>query len=186
MSKIGKKPIIIPENVKVQLEGQILKFEGPRGCLRVAVPKNLQVKLDDKTLTFLNTVSSKQSLALWGTTRALAKNAIEGVTGGFEKTLEVEGIGFRVQKEGKDLVLNLGFSHPLKFSPPEGIEIILEKNKIIVRGIDKDLVGRTSAQIRALKKPEPYKGKGIRYEGEIIRKKTGKKVGGAVAGASKE
>ncbi len=186
MSKIGKKPIIIPENVEAKLEGRILKFEGPLGHLSVAVPESLKVQLDNKILTFLDTVGSKQSIALWGTTRALAENAIKGVTSGFEKVLEIEGIGFRAQKEGKSLTLNLGLSYPVKFSPPEGIDITVEKNRIKIRGIDKDLVGRTAAKIRALKKPEPYKGKGIRYEGEVIRRKVGKKVGSVVAGAAKQ
>lgn len=183
MSKIGKKPIIIPENVKVKLDDQDLLIEGLRGHLNLVIPKNLKVELSDKNLVFFNLDDSKQSLALWGTTRALTDNAIKGVSSGFEKVLEIEGIGFKVQKEGRDLILNLGFSHPVKFSPPEGVEISVEKNKIIIKGIDKALVGNTAAKIRALKKPEPYKGKGIRYEGEIIKRKAGKKVAGATSAA---
>lgn len=184
MSKIGKKPIIIPENVKVKFDGEVLLIEGLRGHLNLLIPKNIKVELKGNILIFSNLNNSKQSLALWGTTRALTENAIKGVSSGFEKILEIEGIGFRAQKDGRDLILSLGFSHPVKFPPPEGIEISVEKNKIIVSGIDKALVGDIAAQIRALKKPEPYKGKGIRYQGEIIRRKAGKKVAGA-AGAVK-
>lgn len=184
MSKIGKKPITIPENVKIKLEDRVLSIEGPRGHLSLSIPMEIKAELSDKSLIFSNSGSSKRSSAMWGTTRALAENAIKGVSSGFEKILEIEGIGFRAQKDGRDLILSLGFSHPVKFPPPEGIEISVEKNKIIVSGIDKALVGGIAAQIRALKKPEPYKGKGIRYQGEIIRRKAGKKVAGA-AGAVK-
>jgi len=179
MSKIGKKPIIIPENVKIKLEDRVLLIEGPRGRLNLLIPREIKTELSDKSLIFSNSGNSKRSSAIWGTTRALAENAIKGVYLGFEKNLEIEGIGLKVQKDGRDLILNLGFSHTVKFPSPEGIDISVEKNKITISGIDKALVGNTAACIRALKKPEPYKGKGIRYKGEIIRRKAGKKASGS-------
>ncbi len=179
MSKIGKKPITIPEKVEVQVDGKQLEIKGEKGALRFVLPPFVRAEKKDATLTFTPENNSKQAQASWGTARALAQNAIDGVTKEFEKTLELEGVGYRVLMEGATLVLHLGFSHPIKVSPPEGIKISVLKNTMTVSGINKDLVGRTAAQIRAFRKVEPYKGKGIRYKGEIVRRKAGKKVAGA-------
>ena len=183
MSKIGKKPIIIPEGVEVKINDGFLSFKGRNGELSVKVLPFVKPEIKDETIVFIIQNKSKQARANWGTQRALAQNAIIGVNEGFNKSLLIEGIGYRASTEalpagrqGNTLVLSLGLSHPVKFAPPDGIKISVEKNIIKVSGADKELVGRAAANIRAFKKPEPYKGKGIRYEGEIIRRKAGKKV----------
>jgi len=178
MSRIGKKPIEIPEGVDLKIEGQKVIVKGPKGELRKEFPLVLKIETEDKKI-FLKTESkSKEIKALWGTSRAVLANMIKGVKEGFEKKLEIEGIGYRANLEGNDLVLSLGFSHPVKFSCPEGIKFSVEKNIITVSGIDKELVGQTAAKIRKIKPPEPYKGKGIKYSGEFIRRKMGKKAAG--------
>ncbi len=179
MSKIGKKLIEVPSGVAVTIEGGVVKVKGSKGELEYKIPRELKVALLDNKLAVLPISKSKKTPALWGTIRAVIANMISGVTGGFEKKLEIEGIGFKAQTQGNDLVLNLGFSHQVFFKIPGGIKIEVLKNTIIVSGISKELVGQTAANIRALKKPEPYKGKGIRYAGEIIKRKAGKKVAGA-------
>ena len=179
MSKIGKKPIEISEGVTIIVEGQAVKVKGPKGELLFKLPKEVELKLSGKQLLVLPVGKSKKTSSLWGTVRAVVSNMVIGVEKGFEKKLEIEGIGFKVQMKDNDLFLNLGFSHPVIFKSPEGIKIGVEKNTITVYGISLELVGQTAANIRALKKPEPYKGKGIRYVGEIIRRKAGKKVAGA-------
>lgn len=178
MSKIGKKPIEIPEGVTITVAEQAVKVKGRKGELSFKLPKEVELKLNGRQLLVLPVSKSKKTPALWGTTRAIVANMVIGVEKGFEKKLEIEGIGFKAQLQGNDLILNLGFSHQVIFKPPEGINISVEKNTIIVSGISLELVGQTAANIRALKKPEPYKGKGIRYVGEIIRRKAGKKVAG--------
>ena len=176
MSKIGKKPIEIPEGVTITVEERAVKVKGHKGELSFKLPKEVILKLNGKQLLVLPVGKSKKTPALWGTIRAVVANMVIGVEKGFEKKLEIEGVGFKVQLQNNDLVLNLGFSHPVVFKSPEGIKINVEKNTIIVSGVSLELVGQTAANIRALKKPEPYKGKGIRYAGEIIRRKAGKKV----------
>ncbi|KKR88869.1 MAG: 50S ribosomal protein L6 [Candidatus Wolfebacteria bacterium GW2011_GWA2_42_10] len=176
MSKIGKKPINIPQEVEIKIHGNVLEFKGKNGSLRVEILPFIKAELKDNTLSFDVVNDSRQAKANWGTTRALAQNAIIGVKDGFSKILEIEGVGYKVSAEGNNLTFNIGFSHPVKFIPPEGIKISVEKNIIKVSGIDKALVGKTAAEIRSLKKPEPYKGKGIKYRGEIIRRKEGKKA----------
>lgn len=178
MSKIGKQPVLIPEKVEVKIEGGRLEFKGEKGALGFKIHPFVKAELEDKTLTFTPLNNTKQAKASWGTARSLAHNAIMGVTRGFEKVLELEGVGYRVNMEGSVLVLSLGLSHPVKVNPPEGIKISVAKNTITVSGLDKDLVGRVAAGIRALKKVEPYKGKGLKYQGEIARRKAGKKVAG--------
>jgi large subunit ribosomal protein L6 len=178
MSKIGKNPIVIPDNVEVLLGDRELKFKGPKGALSVRIPNEIKAEMKDKSIIFQPKNDSKQARASWGTARSLAMNALIGVTEGFEKSLELEGVGYRASLEGQDLTLNIGFSHPLKIPAPEGIVFSVSKNVITISGIDKDLVGKTAAAIRALRKVEPYKGKGIRYQGEVIRRKAGKKVAG--------
>ena len=179
MSKLGRKPIEINSEIEAQLKDGVLFFKGKKGSFELRVLPFIKVELKDNKITLGVTEDNRQSRANLGTMAALTKNALSGVAQGFEKKLLLEGIGFRASMEGKNLVLNVGFSHPVKFTPPEAISIVVEKNVVKVSGIDKFLVGEVAAQIRRIKKPEPYKGKGIRYEGEIIRKKAGKKAVGA-------
>ncbi len=179
MSKLAKKPIVIPEGVEVKEAAGTLQVKGKQGALELKLPPFIFAELRDKEALLKPSASHKQALANWGTAAALLKNAIQGVAGGFSKSLEIEGVGFRATMEGNSLVLNVGFTHPAKFTPPAGIKIAVEKGTITVSGIDKNLVGLAAAKIRKIKKPEPYKGKGIRYKGEVIRRKEGKKVAGA-------
>lgn len=179
MSRIGKQPISLPNNVEVTLSERAISVRGPKGTLSLQLHPEIVAEKDDsgKTVVFKRRDEQvKGSAALWGLTRALAANMVHGVSDGFSKKLEIEGVGYRAQVQGKNLVLLLGFSHPVEFPIPEGILIQVEGNKIEVSGIDKQLVGQVAAKIRAFKKPEPYKGKGIHYAGEHIRRKAGKKA----------
>ncbi len=182
MSKIGRKPITIPAGVEVKIqpvdaEKQEVFLKGPKGSLNLLVPVFLDLKFADGFLEVsLKSGFEKGNVAFWGLHRSLLANAVEGVSQGFVKRLQIEGIGYRASLEGKNLNLSLGFSHPVSFTAPEGIEFKVEKNIISVAGVDKGLVGQVAAQIRALKEPEPYKGKGIRYENEVVRRKAGKKA----------
>ena len=178
MSKIGKKLIEIPSGVTVAIEEGLVKVKGPKGELEYKIPRELKIALTENKISVLPVSKSKKTPALWGTIRAIIANMVNGVNNGFEKKLEIEGIGFKAQTQGNDLVLNLGFSHQIFFKIPDGIKVEVLKNIITVSGISKELVGQTAANIRALKKPEPYKGKGIRYAGEVIKRKVGKKVAG--------
>lgn len=179
MSKIGKKPIIIPEGVEVKIDDGILKIKGKRGELSLLILPFIKIDLNEQAISLSAEGDFKQARANWGTMRALANNAVIGVSDGFSKALEIGGVGYRASLEGNNLVLNIGFTNPVKIIPPEGIIISVEKNVIKVSGNDKALVGKTAAEIRAKKKPEPYKGKGIKYQGEIIRRKEGKKAAAA-------
>ena len=177
MSRIGKKPIEILQGVKVEINGQTVKVIGPKGELNITAHKDINVENKDGKLF----VSPRRNLikserGLWGLYRALVFNMIEGVQKGFEKKLEIEGIGYKATVQGDELVLNVGFINPVKIKKPEGINFLVEKNLIIVSGIDKEKVGQIAAVIRKVKKAEPYKGKGIKYQGEKIRRKEGKKV----------
>ena len=176
MSKIGKKPISFKEGVTVTEEDSFIKVEGPKGKLMVKKIPYVSVKIENDKVVFKPLKTFKQARSNFGTIRSLVNNAVLGVCEGFSKTLEINGIGFKAVVEGKDLVLNIGFSHLVRFPIPEGVKIEMEKNLIKISGISKDLVGRTAAGIRKLKKPEPYKGKGIKYVDEVIRRKAGKKV----------
>lgn len=178
MSKIGKKLIEVPTDVNVVIEGKIVKAKGPKGELEFTLPREIGASLKDNQLTIVVSVDSKRTPALWGTARAVIANMILGVHKGFEKKLEIEGVGYKAQMQDQDLVLNLGFSHPVVFKVPADVKVSVEKNSITVSGPSIELVGQTAANIRALKKPEPYKGKGIHFAGEIIRRKAGKKVAG--------
>ncbi len=178
MSRIGKKTIEIPQGVEVKLSKREIKVKGPKGELTRLIPLELEVSLEEKELKVSPRKKTKNSAALWGLWRSLISNMIEGVTEGFEKKLEVNGVGYRANLEGKKLVLHLGFSHPVEIEAPEGIEFKVERNLISVSGIDKQLVGQIAAKIRSKKKPEPYKGKGIKYVDEVIRRKAGKKAVG--------
>ncbi len=176
MSRIGKKPISMPEGVTANIAGNVFSVKGPKGELKRVLHLDLGVEIKDKEIVVVLVKKTKKSPALWGLFRSLIANMVEGVAKGFEKKLEFEGIGYRVVLEGDTLVLQLGFSHPVRFKAPAGIQLFVEKNVIRISGIDKELVGETAACIRALKPPEPYKGKGIRYQGEVIRRKAGKKA----------
>lgn len=176
MSRIGKQPIQIPDGVTVAIgEGEVT-IKGPKGTLKRHVRPEISVVLNGNTLDVAPAKSTKKTPALWGLTRAILAHSVEGVSKGFEKKLELEGVGYRVNMEGKDLLFALGFSHPVRFPAPDGIEFKAEKNVITISGFDKERVGEAAAKIRALKKPEPYKGKGIHYQGEVVRRKAGKKA----------
>lgn len=177
MSRVGKKPIEVPEAVKVEVEGNIFKISGPKGELRKNIHQNIKVEFKDgKIFVVPKKDLAKKEKGLWGLYRALIFNMIQGVTKGFEKKLEIEGIGYKASVQGNDLVLNVGFINPVKVEKSEGVNFSVEKNVIIVSGIDKEKVGQIAAEIRKVKKAEPYKGKGIKYQGEKVRRKEGKKV----------
>ena len=177
MSRIGKKSIEIPTTVKVDINGQEVKIAGPKGELSITIHQDIKVENKDGKLFVVPARKLiKSARGLWGLYRALIFNMIEGVGRGFEKKLEIEGVGFKAIVQGDELVLNLGFVNPVKIKKPEGINFLVEKNVITVSGIDKEKVGQISAEIRATKKAEPYKGKGIKYQGEKVRRKEGKKV----------
>lgn len=180
MSRVGRKPILIPKGVTVAVEGQAVRVEGPKGKLSRVVPAALTVSLQDSRLLVQRSSDHRTVRALHGLTRALLANMVQGVTEGFEKKLEIVGIGYRAQLQGKALQLALGYSHPVIFPLPEGIQAEVDKQtSVTIRGADKELVGQTAAKLRALRKPDPYKGKGIRYVGEMIRRKVGKKAAAA-------
>jgi len=174
MSRIGKIPVEIKENVKVVISGRKITVSGPKGELNLTVHAAVKIEANETQIKIKPVSGSKSSREQYGLTRTLISNMVTGVTEGFEKRLEFKGVGYRASVENGKLVMALGFSHPTIYTPKQGVEIRVEKNTIIVNGIDKQMVGQTAAEIRALKKPEPYKGKGIRYEGERIRRKAGK------------
>jgi len=178
MSRIGKKSIEIPENVKVEIEGQNLKVLGSKGELKIELLREIKVEIKNNEILVSPQKEnpSKKARGLWGLYRALIFNMVFGVSQGFEKKLEIEGIGYKATIDGENLVLNVGFSNPVKIKKPEGIDFLVEKNLLTVSGIDKEKVGQIAAIIRKVKKAEPYKGKGIKYQGEKIRRKEGKKV----------
>ena len=179
MSRIGKKPITIPKGVEVEVNGSEIIAKGPKGEMRYNLPDILVAELKEGFLKIYPKKQLKNTNMFWGTARALISNMILGVERGFEKKLEIEGIGFKAVLDGENLVFNLGFSHPVKFELCRGGAAKVEKNIITISGIDKNLVGQVAANVRALKKPEPYKGKGIHYLGEVIRRKAGKKAASA-------
>ena len=176
MSRIGKLPIPVPDGVKVTIDNSSVKVDGPKGVLTHKVPAGIEVSQTEKTLVISIKSEDKKSSGLHGLTRSLIANMIVGVSKGFEKNLELVGIGYRAELKGKQLHLTLGYSHPVLFDLPAGITAKIEKQtKITIEGADKQLVGETAATIRSKKKPEPYKGKGIKYSDEIIKRKIGKK-----------
>jgi len=178
MSRVGKKPINIPNNVQVTFAGGMCTVKGPKGELAFGVDNSITPKQDGQILVFERANDEKKVRSMHGLTRAIIAGMVEGVSQGFEKKLQIEGVGFKVELRGKALVLNLGFSHPIMFFPPDGVEFVVTSPTVFsVKGIDKQLVGMVAAKIRELRKPEPYKGKGIRYEGEYIRRKAGKSAG---------
>ena len=176
MSRIGKKPIIIPVNVSVKVDGQDVLIKGPKGEMKRTVRPEIKVEVKDNRILVSPQIETKKTKAFWGLTRMLLANMVEGVNKGFERKLEIKGVGFKAGLEDDCLILHLGFSHPVKVKKPDGIDFIVKKNFITVSGIDIEKVSQTAAKIRRIKPPEPYKGKGIRYEGEIIRRKVGKKA----------
>lgn len=180
MSRVGRKPILIPKGVTVAVEGETVRVEGPKGKLSRMVHAGLTVSLQDSRLLVQRSSDHRTVRALHGLTRALLANMVQGVTEGFEKKLEIVGIGYRAQLQGRTLQLTLGYSHPVIFPLPEGIQAEVDKQTFVtIRGADKELVGQTAAKLRALRKPDPYKGKGVRYVGEMIRRKVGKKAAAA-------
>lgn len=175
MSRIGRKPINIPAGVEVNLADGVITVKGPKGTLTQNIHKNMKVEVKDNEITVSRPNDDKENRALHGLTRALIANMVEGVTNGFKKELEVNGVGYRVQKQGSNLVMNLGFSHQVTVSEIEGIKIDVQgTNKITISGIDKQKVGQFAAEVREKRPPEPYKGKGIKYVDEVIRRKEGK------------
>lgn len=176
MSRIGLKPIEIPEGVEVKLDdNNYMEVKGPKGQLEQKLSRDMKIDIKDNVINVNRPTDNKKHKSIHGLTRTLIDNMIVGVTKGYEKALEIVGVGYRAQKQGKKLVLNLGFSHPVEMEDPEGIETEVPSNtKIIIRGIDKQQVGNYAAVIRDLRKPEPYKGKGVRYVDEHVRRKEGK------------
>ncbi len=177
MSRIGKKPILISENVEVKIEDRNVIIKGPRGEISQEIPEEILIKKEDNKILVSPKRKSKNIQALWGLIRALLRNHLEGVSSGFEKKLELRGIGYRASLEDKNILkLEVGFSHPVKLEIPSQLSISIEKNIINISGIDKQKVGEFAAKIRKVRPPEPYKGKGIRYFGEVVRKKASKKI----------
>lgn len=175
MSRIGRKPISLPDGVTVTEESGRIRVKGPKGELSMDLVPGIEVEMKDQTVTVTRNGEDKKTRAFHGMTRALVNNLVVGVSQGFEKKLEIVGVGWRAQMQGKTLVLNLGYSNPVQFEPPEGVEISTDgPTKISVKGIDKQAVGQAAAEIRGFRPPEPYKGKGIRYADEYVIRKAGK------------
>ncbi len=175
MSRIGNKPITVPEGVEVKVDGQNITVKGPKGTLAREIHKNMKVNLEGNVLTVVRPDDEPSNKSLHGLTRTLINNMIEGTLHGYERKLEVNGVGYRAQKQGNKLVLTLGYSHPVEMEAPEGITFdVPSANEIIVKGMDKELVGQTAAVIRTKRPPEVYRGKGIKYTEEVIRRKEGK------------
>ena len=175
MSRIGIKPIEMKDGVTVTKDGNTVTVKGPKGELKKDIHPDMIVNINEKEITVERPSDSKEHRSLHGTTRSIINNMIEGVTKGFEKALELSGVGYRASKSGQKLVVNVGYSHPVEFEPEKGIEIEVPSNtRIVVKGIDKERVGALASNIRAVRPPEPYKGKGIRYENEYVRREEGK------------
>lgn len=175
MSRLGKQPVQIPANVEVTCASGVLKVKGPKGELTRSVPENVVMTIADGTVTVSITEDTKTARMLWGTYAAHLRNMITGVTEGFKKILEIEGVGYKMEAQGGKVKIMAGYSHPVELMAPKGIEVSNEKNVMTISGIDKDVVGQFAADVRSVRKPEPYKGKGIRYRGEYIIRKQGKK-----------
>jgi large subunit ribosomal protein L6 len=177
MSRIGKQPIPVPSGVTVSIERELVRVNGPKGELTERIPRDITVEQQDDQLLVKRPTERGEHRALHGLTRSLVANMVQGVTEGYQKVLEIQGVGYRAQKRGSDLELALGFSHPVGVKAPEGIEFdVPSPTRIVVRGISKQLVGEVAANIRKQRPPEPYKGKGIRYEGEYVARKVGKRA----------
>jgi large subunit ribosomal protein L6 len=177
VSRIGRQPIAVPDGVEVAIEPELVTVKGPKGELHERVNRDIEVKQEDGQIVVTRPTNRGEHRALHGLTRSLIANMVEGVTGGFEKRLEIQGVGYRAQLQGRRLVLALGYSHPVEMEAPEGIEFEVPlPTRVVVRGISKQAVGEAAANIRKKRPPEPYKGKGIRYEGEYVARKVGKRA----------
>ena len=187
MSRIGKKPVPVVGGVKIAIKDQNVKVEGPKGKLEINVHPAIDVKLDDATKELVVTRNNddRQSKALHGLTRALLNNMIQGASQGYQKVLEVQGVGYKAELRGKELILAVGYANTISVPVPPGLTVAVEGNKVRVSGPDKQLVGQFASDVRRIRKPEPYKGKGVRYEGEVVKIKPGKAVTGAAGGAAK-
>ena len=175
MSRIGRHPVAVPAGVEVKIaENNVVTVKGPKGTLEKALPTEMSIKLEDGQVVVTRPNDLKKMKSLHGLTRTLIQNMVIGVSQGYEKALEFNGVGYRAHKQGKKLVLSLGYSHPVEMEDPEGLESTVDGNKIVVKGIDKEKVGQYAAEIRDKRRPEPYKGKGIKYADEVIRRKVGK------------
>jgi large subunit ribosomal protein L6 len=175
MSRIGKAPIELPQGVEVKVEGDVVRVKGPKGELEQKFRTETEIRIEDGQLLVTRKADTKQHRAYHGLTRALLANMVEGVSTGFRKGLEIVGVGYRAEKRGEELVLNVGYSHEVRYPQPEGITLSTPApTQIVVEGIDKQRVGQVAAELRAVRPPEPYKGKGIRYQGEQVRRKAGK------------
>ena len=175
MSRIGRKPVTVPKGVTLQLEGNNVAVKGPRGELRRALHPDMQIALDKDQFTVARPSEEKRHKALHGLTRTLVQNMVEGVSKGFVKTLEIQGVGYKAEAKPYGVNLVVGYSHPVKYEAPKGIKISVDNNVVVkIEGADKELVGQVAAELRAVRPPEPYKGKGIRYQGEHVRRKAGK------------
>lgn len=176
MSRIGKKPVVIPEGTAVSLKANILTVQGPKGALELIHRREVKIRIDNGEVILEKVGDTKKAAAIWGTTNKLINNMLEGVKTGFQKQLELNGVGYRMSLQGKKLVMSLGFSHPVELPLPQGLEGKIENNILTISGIDKQKVGEFTATVRKLKPVEPYKGKGFRYVGEVVRRKEGKKA----------
>jgi large subunit ribosomal protein L6 len=175
MSRIGKRPISVPDKVTVTIDGQSVLVKGPKGELSRVLPSEVEVSQDEKTVLVTRRDDSRVARQRHGLCRTLVANMVEGVSQGFQRKLEIQGVGYRAAVQGKNLNLSMGYSHPVLIEPPDGIQFAVENNtNVTVTGIDKEIVGNTAARIRAVRPPEPYKGKGIRYSGEVVKRKAGK------------
>ena len=175
MSRIGRMPVAVPEGVTVDIkEENVVTVKGPKGTLERTFPEEMEISLEDGSVVVKRPNDLKRIKSLHGLTRSLIANMVEGVSKGYEKTLEINGVGYRASKQGNKLVLNLGYSHPVEMTDPDGLETVVDGNKVIVKGISKEKVGQYAAEIRDKRRPEPYKGKGIKYIDEVIRRKVGK------------
>ncbi len=176
MSRVGKKPVVIPSGVNASVEGQMVKVKGPKGALELMLHDDVSAKVESGNVTIDPKFETKRARAMWGTYRSLVANLIEGVAKGYERRLEISGVGYRAALQGKNLQIQLGYSHDIVYPVPEGITITLPKvTEVVVAGIDRQKVGQVAAEIRAFRKPEPYKGKGVKYSDEFIFRKEGKK-----------
>ncbi len=176
MSRLGKQPVVLPAGVEASFTDGVLTIKKGNSSLSRAVKDDVAVKVEGDTVTFTPKEGSDLAPALWGTYAAHARNMVAGVTEGFKKTLEIEGVGYRAEVKGNKLVLLMGFSHPVEMDIPEGVTVVVEKGVVTISGVDKEVVGQFAANVREVKKPEPYKGKGIHYKGEYIIRKQGKKA----------
>lgn len=175
MSRVGKKPIIVPKEVEVRLDGEILSVKGPKGELRRLIHPKVGLDINSSQITLSISDNTKESRSISGLFRSLIANMVLGVTEGFKKRLELIGVGYKVEHSGNQLVFNLGYSNPIKYDIPKGIDVQLDqKSKLVLSGIDKELLGTVAAKIRSFRPPEPYKGKGVKYLGELVRRKAGK------------